>query len=84
MIVTTPGNSANMARGREPLTSREQTIGLELAEGRSNRDVALALGVSMRTVKTHRKNIKRKPGITTTAGLTRHALEHGVLQGTGR
>jgi len=56
---------------------------LELAQGRSNRDVALALDISVRTVETHRKNIKRKLGIASTAGLTRYALEHGVLQGTG-
>lgn len=70
--------------GKEPLTSREQTILLELAQGKSNRDVAEALEISIRTVETHRKNIKRKLGISSTAGLTRYALEHGVLQGTGR
>lgn len=70
--------------GRETLTNREQTILLELAQGHSNKEVAIALGISVRTVETHRKNIKRKLGISSTAGLTRYALEHGVLQGTGR
>ena len=69
--------------GREALTSREQTILLQLAQGKSNKEVALALDISVRTVETHRKNIKRKLGISSTAGLTRYALEHGVLQGTG-
>ncbi len=69
--------------GRETLTSREQTILLQLAQGNSNKQVAAALDISVRTVETHRKNIKRKLGISTTAGLTRYALEHGVLQGTG-
>ncbi len=69
--------------GREPLTTREQTILLQLAQGKSNKDVASALDISVRTVETHRKNIKRKLGISSTAGLTRYALEHGVLQGTG-
>ncbi|MEB8386251.1 response regulator transcription factor [Rhodobacteraceae bacterium KMM 6894] len=68
---------------REHLTNREQTILLQLAQGKSNRDVATALDISVRTVETHRKNIKRKLGISSTAGLTRYALEHGVLQGTG-
>ena len=68
---------------RETLTGREQTILLQLAQGRSNKEVALALDISVRTVETHRKNIKRKLGISSTAGLTRYALEHGVLQGTG-
>ena len=68
---------------REQLTNREQTILLQLAQGRSNREVALDLDISIRTVETHRKNIKRKLGISSTPGLTRYALEHGVLQGTG-
>lgn len=68
---------------REALTGREQTILLQLAQGKSNKEVAIALDISVRTVETHRKNIKRKLGISSTAGLTRYALEHGVLQGTG-
>jgi len=68
---------------REALTEREQTILLQLAAGKSNKEVAVALEISVRTVETHRKNIKRKLGISSTAGLTRYALEHGVLQGTG-
>lgn len=67
---------------REQLTSREQTILLQLAQGKSNKEVALVLDISVRTVETHRKNLKRKLGISSTAGLTRYALEHGVLQGT--
>ena len=69
--------------GRETLTGREQTVLLELAMGKSNKEVAINLDISVRTVETHRKNIKRKLGINSTAGLTRYALEHGVLQGTG-
>lgn len=69
--------------GTEPLTSREQTILLLLAQGQSNKAVAHKLDISVRTVETHRKNLKRKLGISTTAGLTRYAMEHGVLQGTG-
>ena len=83
-----PGSEASLtpriSDGREPLTSREQTILLQLAQGRSNKEVAATLDISVRTVETHRKNIKRKLGISSTAGLTRYAIEHGVLQGTGR
>jgi two-component system NarL family response regulator len=75
--------SPKIMDGREPLTSREQEILLQLAQGQSNKDVAAHLDISVRTVETHRKNIKRKLGISTTAGLTRYAMEHGVLQGTG-
>lgn len=74
--------SPRATSSREPLTSREQTVLLELAQGLSNKEVANALNISVRTVETHRKNIKRKLGISSTAGLTRYAIEHGVLQGT--
>ena len=65
--------------GREPLTNREQMILLELARGKSNKEVANNLHISVRTVETHRKNIKRKLGIATTAGLTRYVMESGLL-----
>ncbi|UOA27013.1 response regulator transcription factor [Pseudosulfitobacter sp. DSM 107133] len=68
---------------RASLTEREQTILLQLAQGLSNKEVARDLDISVRTVETHRKNIKHKLGISSTAGLTRYAMEHGVLQGTG-
>ena len=64
---------------REPLTSREQMVLLRLARGQSNKEVARDLDISVRTVETHRKNIKRKLGIDTTAGLTRYVLESGLL-----
>jgi DNA-binding NarL/FixJ family response regulator len=70
------------SEAREALTGREQTVLLQLAKGRSNKEVAAVLEISVRTVETHRKNIKRKLGISSTAGLTRYAMEHGVLQGT--
>ncbi|SMX22451.1 response regulator transcription factor [Boseongicola aestuarii] len=76
--------SPRISDGREPLTSREQTVLLQLAQGKSNREVAEVLDISIHTVETHRKNIKRKLGISSTAGLTRYAMEHGVLQGTGQ
>ncbi|EIE48938.1 LuxR family transcriptional regulator [Salipiger aestuarii] len=72
-----------MSGGREQLTNREQAVLLQLALGKSNKEVAVKLDISVRTVETHRKNIKRKLGISSTAGLTRYALEHGMLQGTG-
>ncbi|MGP6086249.1 response regulator transcription factor [Antarctobacter jejuensis] len=68
---------------REQLTNREQMVLLQLAQGKSNKEVAEALDISVRTVETHRKNIRRKLGVSSTAGLMRYALEHGVLQGTG-
>jgi two-component system, NarL family, nitrate/nitrite response regulator NarL len=64
---------------KQPLTTREQAVLLLIAAGKSNRDIAAALEISEHTVETHRKNIKRKLGIATTAGLTRYALDHGLM-----
>ncbi|MDI7861588.1 response regulator transcription factor [Rhizobiaceae bacterium n13] len=61
-----------------PLTTREREILAHLAAGRSNRHVAELLQISVATVETHRKAIKRKLGISTTAELTRFAIEHGL------
>jgi len=36
----------------------------------------------LRTAETHRKNIKRKRGMSFAVGLTRYAMEHGVSHGT--
>lgn len=60
------------------LTSREQSVLVLLADGRSNKQVARDLNISVRTVETHRKNLKRKLGITSTAGLTRYVIEDDV------
>lgn len=60
------------------LTSRERDVLIRLAAGSSNRDIADALSISPATAETHRKNIKKKLGIATTAGLTRYVLENGL------
>jgi len=65
-----------------PLTSRETSVLTLVAEGKSSKDVALTLNISARTVETHRKNIKKKLGIATTAGLTRYAIEAGLVTST--
>lgn len=62
-----------------PLTNREASVLMLVAEGKSSKDVATALSISARTVETHRKNIKKKLGIATTAGLTRYAIETGLV-----
>jgi two-component system nitrate/nitrite response regulator NarL len=64
---------------RTVLSSREQSILLLLATGHSNREVATKLEISVLTVETHRKNIKRKLGVSSTAGLTEYALRQGII-----
>lgn len=62
-----------------PLTDRELEILRLVATGRSNKEMAARLGISRRTVETHRENLMRKLEIRSVAGLTRLALEQGLL-----
>ncbi len=61
------------------LTPREQQVLISIASGRTNKETAGALGISPRTVETHRESIMRKTDIKTVAGLTRFALQAGLL-----
>lgn len=61
------------------LTRREETVLKLLAEGQCNKEVARTLDISVRTVETHRQNIKQKLNIQTAAGLTRYAIEHNLV-----
>jgi DNA-binding NarL/FixJ family response regulator len=61
------------------LTAREREVLLGIAQGRTNKEIAGELGISHRTVETHRESLMRKLGIRTVAGLTRVALEAGLI-----
>jgi two-component system, NarL family, nitrate/nitrite response regulator NarL len=63
-----------------PLTAREKSVLVQIASGKSNRDIAVQLGISNATVETHRKNLKRKLHIPTTAGLVRYALDNAMSE----
>jgi DNA-binding NarL/FixJ family response regulator len=63
----------------EQLTTREREVLAGVAKGRTNREIAAELGISHRTVETHRESLMRKLGIRTVAGLTRFALEAGLV-----
>ena len=65
---------------QEPLTEREKEVLKLLAEGSSNKEVARNLDISVRTVETHRQNIKNKLDIQTAAGLARYAIEHKLIE----
>ena len=61
------------------LTNREVEILKLIAEGFSNREVGDKLGISPRTVDTHRTNIMEKLEIKNIAGLIRYAIENGYI-----
>jgi DNA-binding NarL/FixJ family response regulator len=62
------------------LTSREQAVLRELANGQSNKQIARTLDLSVRTVETHRLNIKRKLGIEGQAELIKYAVQHARFE----
>jgi RNA polymerase sigma factor (sigma-70 family) len=66
----------------EELTPREREVLALVAEGRTSREIADDFGISPRTVETHRESLMKKLGIGTIAGLTRFALEAGVIGGS--
>jgi DNA-binding NarL/FixJ family response regulator len=65
------------------LTSREQEVLRHIANGESNKQIARALDLSVRTVETHRLNIKRKLGIEGQAELIKFAVQHGRFGSSG-
>lgn len=77
--------SARIARGMaeqmpaagplDALTKRERDILGYIGRGMANKEIAAQLGVSVRTVETHRLNLKRKLGIEGRAGLVKYAVE---------
>ena len=62
------------------LTSRETEVLQLVAEGMANKNIADELGVSVKTVEKHRKQLRKKLGINDTAGLTRYALTAGIIE----
>ena len=65
---------------QDGLSEREKQIILQLVEGKSNKEVAEALFISVNTVMTHRRNISRKLQIHSTAGLTIYAIVNGLVK----
>ena len=65
---------------RDLLTPREREIVQLLAEGRSNKEVATALGISPKTIETHRANIMRKLNLHSVSDLVRFAVRNRMVE----
>jgi len=65
-------------RGR--LTPREREIVQLLAEGKSSKEVAVALGISVKTAETHRANIMRKLEMHSVSELVRYAVKNQIIE----
>jgi DNA-binding NarL/FixJ family response regulator len=61
------------------LTKREKEIIKMIAEEMTNAEIGVKLGISIRTVDTHRRNLLQKLDVKNTAGLVRYAIQAGFL-----
>lgn len=61
------------------LTPREKDILVRVAEGNTSKEIAKELGISHRTVESHRESVMKKLEIHSVAGLTRFAVENGLI-----
>jgi len=61
------------------LSEREREVLVQIAEGKSNKEIAVKLGIGVRTIETHRERTMRKLDIHSVAGLTKFAIAHGMI-----
>jgi DNA-binding NarL/FixJ family response regulator len=62
------------------LTSRETEVLQLIAESKANKEVAVELGIGIKTVEKHREHLMLKIGVHDTAGLTRYAIASGIIE----
>jgi two-component system, NarL family, response regulator NreC len=67
-------------KSKNSLTVRERQVLQLIAEGKSTRDVASLLGISVKTAETHRSRLMQKLDIHETASLVLYAVRHGIVQ----
>lgn len=65
---------------QRPLSDRERQVLQLVAEGKTTKEIASLLGISVNTAESHRTNLMEKLDIHDTAGLVRYALRNGVIQ----
>lgn len=65
---------------RAVLSPRESEVLRLMALGHTNREIAERLGLSVRTVETHRAHVQQKLGLSSRSELTRYALENGLIK----
>ena len=71
---------AGMETPENALSPREQAVLQLIAEGKTTKEVAVILGIAVKTAESHRTNIMTRLGIHDTAGLVRHAIRTGLIQ----
>jgi two-component system response regulator NreC len=65
---------------QQPISDRERQVLQLVAEGKTTKEVANLLGISVKTAESHRSNMMEKLDIHDTAGLVRYAIRKGIIQ----
>lgn len=65
---------------KDRLTAREREVVQLLAEGKTSKEVAVALNLSVKTAETHRTNVMRKLDLHSVADLVRYAVRNNIVQ----
>ncbi len=76
---TTESNDSKSNSNTDNLTEREIDVLTNLVHGKSNKEIADTLNISIHTVVTHRKNISAKTGIRSQSGLTIYAISKKII-----
>jgi two-component system response regulator NreC len=77
------GNAArtdSLRRSARSLSSREREVLRLLSDGKSNKEVGVALGIATKTVETHRTHIMEKLRVHGLAGLVRYAIRNRIVE----
>ena len=74
-----PGAAAAAATTRGTLTNREGQVLDLVADGLSSKEIAKTLGLSVKTVETHRSNLMRKLNLHSVAAVVRYGLSRGAI-----
>jgi two-component system, NarL family, response regulator NreC len=64
----------------DPLSDRERQVLQLVAEGKTSKEIASALGISVKTAESHRNHIMEKLDIHEVAGLVRYAIRRGLIE----
>jgi DNA-binding NarL/FixJ family response regulator len=71
---------ASESKSPSQLTSRELEVLQLIADGSSNKEAAVTLGISIKTIEKHRQQVMNKLNIHEIAGLTRYALSRNIIE----
>jgi DNA-binding NarL/FixJ family response regulator len=78
MLITSKNNESKFS---DRLTARQREVLQLVAEGRTRKETASALGISVKTVEFHKAAVMRQLNLKTAADFTLYAIEHGMIVG---